>query len=344
MHRLFERHLRGRRDLDRDRPKPLAVVDLVGPTAHRHIGDRPHRNDLAQRRRHRQRLNLLSAVGVLQPADDRQVDLVPLQEVVSRISAIDQRVGGVAQVGSGDPHFGGLDQPRPDVDFGSREVQARVRPGLGILAQHRADLAHDLPAETNEFLQFRTGDLDVDRPPGPQSPFEQAGLIDDGDGARQLRSGLLDDRSQFAGSGRFECPQPEKHSSTPCHKEEVSDDRSVQLRRLGTARIDIPVRCQFRLDRLAQLHHLVDVVAGRRHQDRKNQVAVARRQVLDPGPELVAEPHRNSNQQQHHRQAAEKPQLDPAIEPDDRIDEPGGQAARQSDQQRDRWWVRLVRR
>ena len=56
-----------------------------------------------------------------------EVDLLAGEVVVARVGAVDQRVGGEAEVGRVDPHVGRLHQLRLDVHFGVRQVEARLR-------------------------------------------------------------------------------------------------------------------------------------------------------------------------------------------------------------------------
>ena len=71
------------------------MIDLLGTTGDRDVGERRERNDFAPGNRNGQGREVLRPARQRLIAHNPQVDLVAPQEVVGRIRAIDQRIDRV---------------------------------------------------------------------------------------------------------------------------------------------------------------------------------------------------------------------------------------------------------
>ena len=288
-------HLRRRRDLHRDRPLPLAVEDLLRAAGvFADLGHALQRHQLPARCYHRQAAEVLRTLHETILAFDHQVDAVGSEVVVGRVAAVDEAVDHVAELPGVKQHVGRLFPLRHKLHLGAGEIERRLGQVLAArrrLSQH----PHHLAAEAHQLCQIRPGDLHVDGPPGSDPLLKQARLLGNREGARQVGSNRSDQRDQLGGGQRIESSQPEKHAFPSGNKEEVAEHGVVEGGGLWRAWLHIPVGQQPLLHDIAHPQQLVKVVARRRQQDAKHEVAVAFREVLNLWQEGEGGPHRQAD-------------------------------------------------
>ena len=278
---LFERHLCRRRNLDGDRPLPLAVEDLLGAAGE--LANLRHRfewHELAARRDHRERAQVLRPLHEPVVSLDHEVDPVVVEEVVGGVAAVHEAVDDVAELPGVEPHVGRLLEPRHELDLGAGEIERRLGQ---VLAAGRGfgELPHDLHAELDELREIRAGDLDIDGAAGADAVFKQARLLGHRERTGQVGRDPADERHELRGLEWVERTQADEHALAAGHKEAVGDHRGIEGLRFGRAWIDVPVGDQPFLDAVAHSQEFIDVVARRRQQDAEHEIAVTFGEVFD---------------------------------------------------------------
>src|SRR5690606_9372464 len=117
-------------------------------------------------------------------------------------------------------------------------------------------------------------------------------------------------------------PQTHEYLTAARDKEEVADDRVFELFRFRAVGIDIPIGAKSIFDRLTHRDHFVEVVPRWWQQYAEDKVSIAGRQIFDLRPEVPRRPGGYPEQYGDHGHLPQHSVLNPAVDFDDRCDEP----------------------
>ena len=302
LHRCLERAFLFGVDAEGHRPHAFAVVDLDGPVPLHDVRHRPEGDEGTARRGDRELLEEVGPVHRSLLRHDPQIDLPPLVDVVADLGPVHEGAHREAQLAVGQPQLGRPLSMGDDPHLGIVQVETGNRAPLGTRHELHG-LAEDLSAESEEVEQIGAGDVDVDVAALVEAPLEDARLVEDDEGARQLTAELSELGEELANPERLAGLDPHERLAVE-DSEEAGPHAASGLRQgLGGPGLRLPERPERIVDGMTQLGNLVQAVTRRWEHQAEQEVVVPDGKVLGLGHEQPAQAQRGRGQPHHDDEA-----------------------------------------